>query len=112
MPAYSVQIALGTVTNVDEAVRWLSYTYLYVRMRANPLAYGISHKAYQVLMLSLSAVHTLTAVTVQMPFRFHSYYPFLIYFIMSNDEFWNVLMVVNAVLVFRWIHSWSCTGRS
>uniref|UniRef100_A0A9J7XKW9 Activating signal cointegrator 1 complex subunit 3 n=1 Tax=Cyprinus carpio carpio TaxID=630221 RepID=A0A9J7XKW9_CYPCA len=43
----NAEIALGSVTNVDEAVRWLSYTYLYVRMRANPLAYGISHKAYQ-----------------------------------------------------------------
>nr|XP_014343473.1 PREDICTED: activating signal cointegrator 1 complex subunit 3 [Latimeria chalumnae] len=41
-------IALGTVTNVEEAVKWLSYTYLYVRMRANPLVYGINHKAYQV----------------------------------------------------------------
>ncbi|TRY60612.1 hypothetical protein DNTS_007571 [Danionella cerebrum] len=43
----NAEIALGTVTNVDEAVRWLSYTYLYVRMRANPLVYGISHKACQ-----------------------------------------------------------------
>ncbi|KAB0398837.1 hypothetical protein E2I00_005247, partial [Balaenoptera physalus] len=42
------KIALGTVTNVEEAVKWISYTYLYVRMRANPLVYGISHKAYQV----------------------------------------------------------------
>ena len=42
------QIALGTVTNVEEAVKWLSYTYLYVRMRANPLVYGINHKTYQV----------------------------------------------------------------
>ncbi|KAH0622176.1 hypothetical protein JD844_024256 [Phrynosoma platyrhinos] len=41
------EIALGTVTNVEEAVKWISYTYLYVRMRANPLVYGISHKAYQ-----------------------------------------------------------------
>ena len=30
------------MTNVEEAVKWLSYTYLYVRMRYNPLAYGIS----------------------------------------------------------------------
>ena len=44
----SLQVALGTVTNVDEAVKWLSYTYLYVRMRANPLVYGINHKAYTV----------------------------------------------------------------
>ncbi|XP_048008746.1 activating signal cointegrator 1 complex subunit 3 [Megalobrama amblycephala] len=43
----NAEIALGTVTNVDEAVRWMSYTYLYVRMRANPLVYGINHKAYQ-----------------------------------------------------------------
>ncbi|XP_034729365.1 activating signal cointegrator 1 complex subunit 3 [Etheostoma cragini] len=43
----NAEIALGTVTNVEEAVKWLSYTYLYVRMRANPLAYGINHKAFQ-----------------------------------------------------------------
>ncbi|XP_039972901.1 activating signal cointegrator 1 complex subunit 3 [Xiphias gladius] len=43
----NAEIALGTVTNVEEAVKWLSYTYFYVRMRANPLAYGINHKAYQ-----------------------------------------------------------------
>ncbi|XP_028326089.1 activating signal cointegrator 1 complex subunit 3 isoform X2 [Gouania willdenowi] len=43
----NAEVALGTVTNVDEAVKWLSYTYLYVRMRANPLVYGINHKAYQ-----------------------------------------------------------------
>ncbi len=34
----------GTVTNVDEAVRWLSYSYLYVRMRKNPLVYGITYQ--------------------------------------------------------------------
>ncbi|XP_041352458.1 activating signal cointegrator 1 complex subunit 3-like [Gigantopelta aegis] len=39
----NAEIVLGTVTNVEEAVRWLSYTYLYVRMRINPLVYGISH---------------------------------------------------------------------
>ncbi|XP_057689624.1 activating signal cointegrator 1 complex subunit 3 [Corythoichthys intestinalis] len=43
----NAEIALGTVTNVDEAVKWLSYTYLYVRTRANPLAYGINYKALQ-----------------------------------------------------------------
>lgn len=44
----NAEVALGTVTNVEEAVKWISYTYLYVRMRANPLVYGISHKAYQI----------------------------------------------------------------
>ncbi|KAL0984962.1 hypothetical protein UPYG_G00151150 [Umbra pygmaea] len=43
----NAEVSLGTVTNVEEAVKWLSYTYLYIRMRANPLAYGINHKAYQ-----------------------------------------------------------------
>lgn len=37
----NAEISLGTVTNVDEGVQWLGYTYLYVRMRKNPLAYGI-----------------------------------------------------------------------
>ena len=37
-------MALGTVTNVDEAVKWLSYTYLHVRMRLNPMVYGVLNK--------------------------------------------------------------------
>ena len=40
----NAEICLGTVTNVDEGVKWLSYTYLYVRMRVNPLAYGIPYR--------------------------------------------------------------------
>mmetsp|Transcript_14889 Transcript_14889/g.36486 ORF Transcript_14889/g.36486 Transcript_14889/m.36486 type:complete len:2187 (-) Transcript_14889:153-6713(-) len=36
------EIVGGTVTNMSEAATWLSYTYLYVRMLKNPLAYGIS----------------------------------------------------------------------
>ncbi|EPX71127.1 ATP-dependent RNA helicase Slh1 [Schizosaccharomyces octosporus yFS286] len=39
----NAEIALGTVTNVDEAVTWLGYTYLYIRMRRNPLIYGIAY---------------------------------------------------------------------
>ena len=38
----NAEVVLGTVTNVDEAVTWLGYTYLSVRMKRNPLAYGIS----------------------------------------------------------------------
>ena len=37
----NAEISLGTVTNVDEAVQWLSYTYLFIRMKKNPMAYGI-----------------------------------------------------------------------
>ncbi|KAJ1976814.1 activating signal cointegrator 1 complex subunit 3, partial [Dimargaris xerosporica] len=40
----NAEVALGTVTNVDEAVVWLSYTFLYVRMRQNPLVYGLTPK--------------------------------------------------------------------
>ncbi|CAO3587825.1 unnamed protein product [Absidia cylindrospora] len=39
----NAEISLGTVTNVDEAVTWLSYTYLYVRMKRNPFVYGMDH---------------------------------------------------------------------
>ncbi|VDI49942.1 activating signal cointegrator complex subunit 3 [Mytilus galloprovincialis] len=39
----NAEISLGTVTNIEEAVKWLSYTYLYVRMRCNPLAYGLNY---------------------------------------------------------------------
>ncbi|KAK9846320.1 hypothetical protein WJX81_001437 [Elliptochloris bilobata] len=37
----NAEIVLGTVTNVREATLWLSYTYLFVRMLKNPLAYGV-----------------------------------------------------------------------
>ncbi|CAI2164952.1 17078_t:CDS:2 [Funneliformis geosporum] len=38
----NAEIVLGTVRNRDEAVQWLGYTYLYVRMLRNPNLYGIS----------------------------------------------------------------------
>ncbi|KAK1375928.1 Activating signal cointegrator 1 complex subunit 3-like [Heracleum sosnowskyi] len=37
----NAEVALGTVTNVKEACAWLGYTYLSIRMKKNPLAYGI-----------------------------------------------------------------------
>ena len=40
----NAEISLGTVTNTAEAVEWLSYTYLYVRMRKNPQVYGIKYQ--------------------------------------------------------------------
>ena len=36
----NAEIALGTVANVHDAVQWLGYTYLFVRMRKNPFQYG------------------------------------------------------------------------
>ncbi|ODV78726.1 DNA-directed DNA polymerase [Suhomyces tanzawaensis NRRL Y-17324] len=40
----NAEISLGTVTNIDEGVQWLGYTYMIVRMRQNPLGYGIDWK--------------------------------------------------------------------
>ncbi|KIJ63099.1 hypothetical protein HYDPIDRAFT_29788 [Hydnomerulius pinastri MD-312] len=37
----NAEIVLGTVRNRDEAVQWLGYTYLYVRMLRTPGLYGI-----------------------------------------------------------------------
>lgn len=38
----NAEIVLGTVQNVRDAVIWLGYTYLYVRMLKQPTLYGIS----------------------------------------------------------------------
>lgn len=37
----NAEIVLGTVRNRDEAVQWLGYTYLYVRMLASPALYNV-----------------------------------------------------------------------
>ncbi|TIA91902.1 hypothetical protein E3P81_01822 [Wallemia ichthyophaga] len=41
--ALNAEISLGSVSNVSEAVQWLSFTYMFVRMRKNPLMYGMDH---------------------------------------------------------------------
>ncbi|OZJ03702.1 hypothetical protein BZG36_03306 [Bifiguratus adelaidae] len=38
----NAEIVLGTIRNRDEAVQWLGYTYLYVRMLRSPTLYGVS----------------------------------------------------------------------
>lgn len=40
----NAEIALGTISNIDEAIEWLSYTYLFVRMRINPQVYAITYE--------------------------------------------------------------------
>ncbi|KAG7448800.1 Sec63-domain-containing protein [Guyanagaster necrorhizus] len=37
----NAEIVLGTIRNRDEAVQWLGYTYLYVRMLRSPGLYGV-----------------------------------------------------------------------
>ncbi|KAI5746607.1 hypothetical protein M8J77_005420 [Diaphorina citri] len=41
----NAEIVLGTVQNLKDAVTWLGYTYLYIRMLRAPNLYGISHDA-------------------------------------------------------------------
>ncbi|ESK97545.1 activating signal cointegrator 1 complex subunit 3 [Moniliophthora roreri MCA 2997] len=45
--ALNAEIALGTVSNISDAVQWLGYTYLFVRMKKNPIVYGISRDEIQ-----------------------------------------------------------------
>lgn len=37
----NAEIALGTVTSIQDAVQWIGYSYLFVRMQRSPRAYGI-----------------------------------------------------------------------
>lgn len=43
----NAEISLGTVTTIDEAIQWLGYTYMFVRMKQNPFAYAIDWKELQ-----------------------------------------------------------------
>lgn len=38
----NAEIVLGSVQNAREACKWLSYTYLFVRMVRNPTLYGLA----------------------------------------------------------------------
>jgi len=38
----NAEVVLGTVSSVAEGAAWLGYTYLFVRMLRNPLAYGVA----------------------------------------------------------------------
>lgn len=42
----NAEIVNGTITNIKEACSWLSYTFLFVRMMRNPLAYGLSYEEW------------------------------------------------------------------
>jgi pre-mRNA-splicing helicase BRR2 len=45
--ALNAEVVLGTVQGVREAVSWLGYTYLYVRMLRNPNLYGVGVDALE-----------------------------------------------------------------
>ncbi|GAW10525.1 Sec63-domain-containing protein [Lentinula edodes] len=41
--ALNAEIVLGNIRTSSDAIDWLSYTYLYIRMLASPSLYGVSH---------------------------------------------------------------------
>lgn len=43
MDNLNAEIVIGSVQNVDEAVNWLGYTYLYICMLRNPTLYGVGY---------------------------------------------------------------------
>lgn len=46
MDALNAEISLGTVGSTRDAVQWLGYTYLFVRMKKNPFIYGESRISF------------------------------------------------------------------
>ncbi len=42
----NAEIALGTVNSISDAVKWIGYSYLFVRMKRNPMAYGIEWQEF------------------------------------------------------------------
>lgn len=40
----NAEIVSGTVSTIDDAVEWMNYTYLLIRMQRNPLAYGLTYE--------------------------------------------------------------------
>lgn len=43
----NAEIVLGTISNIKDAVNWIAYSYLYIRMLKNPTLYGISLDEYE-----------------------------------------------------------------
>ncbi|CAE7824020.1 BRR2C, partial [Symbiodinium microadriaticum] len=43
----NAEIVNGTINNIKEASAWLSYTFLFIRMLRNPLAYGMTYADLQ-----------------------------------------------------------------
>ena len=43
----NAEIVLGSIASVDDAVKWLGYTYLFVRMLRNPVLYGVPRSAVE-----------------------------------------------------------------
>ncbi|XP_059472919.1 activating signal cointegrator 1 complex subunit 3 [Neocloeon triangulifer] len=40
----NAEVVLGTISSINDAIEWLKYSYLYVRMRKNPMCYGVTNQ--------------------------------------------------------------------
>uniref|UniRef100_A0A914KRM4 Activating signal cointegrator 1 complex subunit 3 n=1 Tax=Meloidogyne incognita TaxID=6306 RepID=A0A914KRM4_MELIC len=40
----NAEIASGAISNISEAIEWIHFTYFYIRLRKNPLQYGVDWK--------------------------------------------------------------------
>jgi len=56
--ALNAEISLGTVSNFNDAVQWLGYTYLFVRVGKNPMAYGTTFLVIQFFLRKLIQFHS------------------------------------------------------
>ena len=54
--ALNAEVSLGTVSNIKEAIQWIGYTYLFVRMRRNPFAYGLFLLSLRVFLANQFAI--------------------------------------------------------
>jgi pre-mRNA-splicing helicase BRR2 len=55
-------VVLGSISNIRDAVNWLSYTYLYIRMRRNFELYGVNEEECEndptLIQIRINLAHT------------------------------------------------------
>ncbi|PJF17760.1 hypothetical protein PSACC_02423 [Paramicrosporidium saccamoebae] len=56
----NAEIVLGSIRTRDEAVQWLGYTYLFVRMQRDPLLYGVAPEG--LLKRRIELIHTAATI--------------------------------------------------
>ena len=56
----NAEIVLGTIQNAKDAVTWLGYTYLYIRMLRAPQLYGMTPVSESLDHFQLTSVYTCT----------------------------------------------------
>ncbi|KMQ84918.1 putative u5 small nuclear ribonucleoprotein helicase, partial [Lasius niger] len=63
----NAEVVLGTIQNIRDAVTWLGYTYLYIRMLRCPNLYGINHdKLKQDTLLELHRADLIHSAAVEL----------------------------------------------